>query len=118
MKKTMLALGVLSMLSFSNIASADEQMFQTICSSIKANDKNLLRKTLEAGQLKIRTIFDGLRCNNQDMVQFAVSNNAPDVAIMIIKQLPKKVVTEGKYLEQVQATASPELIEAIKARTE
>lgn len=89
MKKTMLVLGVLSMLSFSNVASADEQLFQTICSSIKVNDKNMLRKTLDSQKLKIRNVFEGLKCNNQDMIQFAVANNAHDVAIMIIKQLPK-----------------------------
>lgn len=118
MKKTMLVLSALSMLSFSNVAAADEQLFQTICATIKSNDKNMLRKTMDSQKLKIRNVFEGLKCNGQDMIQFAVANNAHDVAIMIIKQLPKQVITEGKYLDKVQATASPELIEAVKSRTE
>lgn len=118
MKKTMLVLGVLSMLSFSNVASANEELFQTICASIKDNDRNMLRKTLDSGKLRIRTIFEGLKCNNEDMVHFALSNKATDVAVMIIKQLPKQVITEGKYLEKAETIGSPEIVEAIKSRIE
>lgn len=119
MKKTILYLSLLSLLSFSNVSLAnDDQLFQTICASIKDNDRNMLRKTLDSGKLRIRTIFEGLRCNNEDMVQFALTNKATDVAIMVIKQLPKQVITEGKYLEKAESLGSPELTDTIKSRTE
>ncbi len=118
MKKTMLMLSILSLLSFSNVASANEELFQTICSSIKDNDRNMLRKTLDSGKLRIRSIFESLKCNNEDMVHFALSNKSTDVAIMIIKQLPKQIITEGKYLEKAETVGSSEIIEAIKSRIE
>ncbi len=119
MKKTMLYLSLFGLLSFSNYSLAnDEQLFQTLCASIKDNDRNMLRKTLDSGKLRIRTIFEGLKCNGQDMVEFALENKSTDVAIMIIKQLPKQIITEGKYIEKAQSIGSSELLDTIKSRTE
>jgi hypothetical protein len=67
---------------------AEDQMAASMCDYIKADDKNRLRKLLSDNRLRLRNIYDGVMCNGQNMVRFAVANNANNVGEFIIKQLP------------------------------
>lgn len=73
---------------YSTQVQAEDQMAASMCDYIKADDKNRLRKLLSDNRLRLRNIYDGVMCNGQNMVRFAVANNATNAGEFIIKQLP------------------------------
>lgn len=78
--------------SYSPVAKADDGISLRICEYISVNDKNRLRKFLKSKKLKIRSIFDSIQCNGQNILVFAASSNALDTGELFIQKLPKKVV--------------------------
>ena len=104
---------------FATSASANDQVAESICAYIAANDKNSLRKTLSDSRIRIKNVYDGVSCDGLPMIRFAIKNNAADAAEFIIKQLPGSVV--GKMGDSEWAAsngfgASP-IINAIKERS-
>ncbi len=100
-------------------ASADDQIAQSLCSYVAANDKNSIRKTLSDNRLRIKNVYDGIQCDGLPLIRFAIKNNAADVAEFIVKQLPGSHVAASGDVEWAQSTgfaASP-IIETIKARS-
>jgi len=86
---------------------------QTICEYIAADDKKRLRKLQKTNKFKFRKIFKDVRCNNDNILIFAAKRNANEVGELLIKKLPKKVLTEQmSELESHSAT----LAEIAKAR--
>ena len=104
---------------FATSASANEQVAQSICSYIAANDKNSLRKTLSDSRIRIKNVYDGVSCDGLPMIRFAIKNNASDAAEFIIKQLPGSFVAkmgDSEWAASNGFAASP-ILEAIKARS-
>ena len=104
---------------FATSASANEQVAQSICSYIAANDKNSLRKTLSDSRIRIKNVYDGIQCDGLPMIRFAIKHNAADAAEFIVKQLPGSQVSKSGDVEWAQSNgfaASP-IIETIKARS-
>jgi hypothetical protein len=100
-------------------AASEDQLAQSICSYIAANDKNSLRKTLADSRLRIKNVYDGLQCDGLTMIRFAIKSNASDTAEFIIKQLPGSQVAKMGDIEWAQSNgfASSAIIETIKARS-
>ena len=73
---------------------ADENAGLRICEYVQANDKQRLRKFLKKQNIKIRNIYDDLRCNDDNLLIFAAKASALDVGEFIIGQLPARKVTE------------------------
>jgi hypothetical protein len=69
-----------------SVAHAD-QIAASMCDYVKADDKNRLRKLLSDNRLRLRNIYDGVNCNGNNLVRFAVANNAAGAGEFIIKQL-------------------------------
>ncbi len=93
MKKILVASIVLiSMTTFTPLASANDSMSLRICEYVQANDKQRLRKFLKQKKIKIRSIHKDLRCNNDNILVFAAKSKALDIGDFIIGQLPSKVV--------------------------
>lgn len=86
---------------------------QNICEYIAADDKTRLRKLLKTNRLKIRTLYDDIKCNGDNILIFAATRNAKDVGELIIKKLPKSVLSENEA--QLEA-ASAELAQIAKER--
>lgn len=104
---------------FASSASANDQIAQSICSYIAANDKNSLRKTFSDSRIRIKNVYDGVTCDGLPMIRFAIKNNAADAAEFIIKQLPGSQVAKMGDTEWASSNgfaASP-ILEAIKARS-
>jgi hypothetical protein len=96
---------------------ADDQMAASMCDYIKADDKNRLRKLLSDNRLRLRNIYDGIVCNGQNMVRFAVAHNANNVGEFIIKQLPAAQIGSSGDIAWAEANhASSGLIEVLKTR--
>ena len=92
MKKVFLIASLLaSSAVIAPIAQADNLSLR-ICEYIQANDKNRLRSFLKQNKLKIRKIYDGLSCNNDNLLIFAAKSNSLEVGEFIIGKLPAKKV--------------------------
>ena len=74
-------------------ASAEDSFSLRVCEYVSVNDKRRLRSFLKDRKLKIRSIFDGLKCNGQNLLEFAAASNALDAGELIINKLPVKTVT-------------------------
>lgn len=72
----------------SPVVHADDQLAASMCDYVKADDKNRLRKVLSDYRLRLRNIYEGVTCNGDSLVRFAIKNNAADVGEFIVKQLP------------------------------
>ncbi len=100
-------------------AQANDQIAQSICSYIAANDKNSLRKTLSDSKIRIKNVYDGVSCDGLPMVRFAIKHNAAETGEFTVKQLPSSQVASSGDIEWAQSNgfASSAVIEAIKARS-
>ncbi len=100
-------------------ASADDQIAQSLCAYVAANDKNSIRKTLSDSKIRIKNVYDGIQCDGLPMIRFAIKHNAADAAEFIVKQLPGSQVSKSGDVEWAQSNgfaASP-IIDTIKARS-
>jgi len=100
-------------------ASANDQIAQSLCSYVAANDKNSIRKTLSDSKIRIKNVYEGIQCDGLPMIRFAIKHNAGDAAEFIVKQLPGSQVAKSGDVEWAQSNgfaASP-ILETIKARS-
>lgn len=77
--------------SFTPVASASN-IAQNLCEYVSVDDKKRLRSFLKSNKLKIRSVFDGVQCNGQNLLAFASSTNAVATGELMIKKLAKKTV--------------------------
>lgn len=73
----------------------NENMSLRICEYVAINDKSRLRKYLKTNKVKIRSIFDNIKCNGENLLNFAATSNALDVGEYLIGKLPVKTVQEN-----------------------
>ncbi|WDE06886.1 DUF3718 domain-containing protein [Thalassomonas viridans] len=93
MKNILLVTSLLAAsVSFAPQASANDSISLRVCEYVSVNDKRRLRSFLKDRKLKIRSIFDGLQCNGQNLLEFAAASNALDTGELIINKLPVKTV--------------------------
>jgi hypothetical protein len=96
MKKLLLLPAIaISLMSVSTTAPAADSDALRICEYIAVNDKNRLRSFLKSRKLKIRTLYDSIQCNGQNILVFAAASSALDTGELFIKKLSKKVVEEN-----------------------
>ncbi len=76
------------------VEAADSKSLR-ICEYVSVNDNKRLRKFLKQNKLKIRTVFKNIKCNGQNLLEFAANSNALDVGEFIIKKISKKTVAEN-----------------------
>ena len=97
MKTTLLASLVLATaLSYAPQSLAfDENMSLRICEYVSINDKKRLRKYLKSHNITVRSIFDSIQCNGENLLTFAATSNALDVGEYLIGKLPVKTVNEN-----------------------
>lgn len=100
------------------VVHADDQLAASMCDYVKADDKNRLRKVLSDYRLRLRNIYDGVTCNGDSLVRFAIKHNAADVGEFIVKQLPSAhvaVAGDAAWAEGNGFAASP-LLAVLKER--
>jgi len=85
----------------------------SICEYVATDDKKRMRSFLKTNKLKIRRIFNGIKCNGQNLLEFAATSGSVKTGSLMISKLPKKVVSANLSLIQ---TGSQPLIDAANAR--
>ncbi|REL27212.1 DUF3718 domain-containing protein [Thalassotalea euphylliae] len=93
MKKLLLvpAIALISSVSVAPAANANN-LAQSLCEYVSADDKKRLRSFLKSNNLKIRSVFDGVQCNGQNLLAFASSKSAVKTGSLMISKLPKAKV--------------------------
>lgn len=92
MKKIILIATILAASCVTTTSAYADNMSLRICEYVQANDKSRLRSFLKQNKLKMRNIYDGLECNNDNLLIFAAKSNALEVGEFIIGKLPSKKV--------------------------
>jgi hypothetical protein len=115
MLKTVLCISALLLTS---VVQANEQLAGTICSYIKEDNRNNLRKLLSDNKLNIRNIYDSVKCNNENMLQFAIRSDAYESGTFIVKQMPSKTLASFDYDSWATANGfgSSALVNEIRTR--
>jgi len=117
MKKTLLIASlVAATASFApvSVSYADDTALR-ICEYVAANDKNRLRSFLKQRKLKLRSIFNSINCNGQNLLVFSASNSALEVGEFVIGKTPAKIVKAN--IEEI-AKYSAHLAEDARERVE
>ena len=84
-------------LFLSSTAMADNQLAASICGYLKEDNRNQLRKMLTESRVNVRNIYDSIKCNNENMLQFAIRSDAYESGTFIVKQMPSKTLSEFDY---------------------
>lgn len=96
MKKLLLATSIIvASLAPAQVVHADDSISLRICEYVAVNDKTRLRSFLKSRKLKIRTVFDDIKCNGQNLLVFAAVSNALDTGELLLGKLPVKTIQEN-----------------------
>ena len=90
--KTIALVSTIGITAFAGLAQANQkpsdEALVSVCESIQNDDTLELNNLMKQHRLNIRAIEKGLKCNGQTPMEFAVSNDAFDVANKIANRLP------------------------------
>lgn len=93
MKKTLLLTSlVFGALTLSPSAAANDNIALRVCEYIKANDKSRLRSYLKQQKLRVRSIYDQIKCNDMNLLIFAAANQSLEAGEFLIGKIPAKKV--------------------------
>ncbi|WP_102794321.1 DUF3718 domain-containing protein [Bowmanella denitrificans] len=81
---------------------------QNICTIVKNNDKSELRKKMKKVRddynLKLGDYYDGISCENQSLIRYAMMNNSDDAGEYMVKSMSRgdlsKPEKDGQTIEQ------------------
>ena len=119
MKFKFLAIATIALAQFAApSAHASDEIVQSICAYVAADNKNNLRKALSDNRLRLRNVYDGISCDGLPLVRHAMKHKANDAAEFIIKQLPGSYVQQSGDLEWAASNgfADSPIIATIKER--
>ena len=112
MKKLLLvpAITLISSVSVTPAANAAD-VAQSLCEYVSADNKKRLRSFLKSNNLKLRSVFDGVQCNGQNLLAFASTKSAVKTGTLMISKLPK-----SKVKNAMSSITDVTLIEAANKR--
>jgi hypothetical protein len=112
MKKILLMVSIVgAAIAYTPLVKAEDSMSLRICEYVSVNDKKRLRSFFKKNKMKLRSVFDSIKCNGQNLLVFSASSNALDVGEYIITKLPVKTVAANvdaiaKHSAHLQAAAN------------
>ena len=116
MKKLLIA-STITVLTLTSVVSTPKaqaaNIAQSICEYVAADDKKRMRSFLKIKKLKIRSIFGGIECNGKNLLVFAATHGSVETGSLMIRKLPKRVVSDNLALMQ---SGSKPLLEAANER--
>ncbi|CUS48255.1 MAG: protein of unknown function DUF3718 [Idiomarinaceae bacterium HL-53] len=84
----------IGMMSVQSTVQASNAIAESVCSAISADDRQRLRTILDNHNVRVRNIYDGVRCNGFSMIQFAITAEAAAVGEFLVRQLPARAIEE------------------------
>ena len=77
-------------------AVASDMLVANICEYVKSDDRNLLRKKLKESRLKLRQVYDGIKCDGHSLVRFAMVSGANESGEFIVSRLPSSQLEKAE----------------------
>ncbi|MFD1620411.1 DUF3718 domain-containing protein [Thalassotalea marina] len=115
--KKLLLVSTITALTMTSIVSAPKaqanNVAQSLCEYVAADDKKRMRTFLKTNKIKIRSVFNGIECNGKNLLVFASERGSVETGSLIVSKLPKKIVSDN--LADIQNGAQP-LIDAANER--
>lgn len=112
---------ILSATSFTAVAT--DSIAEGLCTAISADDRQRLRTILNNHNMRVRNIYNSIRCNNYSMLQFAITAEAEQVGEMLTRQLPASAIEDDRVngehiLSWAESTgyASSAVVAAVRTR--
>lgn len=103
--------------------AAASEIAEGICTAISADDRQRLRTILNNHNMRVRNIYNGVRCNGYSMLQFAITAEASQVGDLITRQLPASMIEEDTVNGESMLTwaessgySSSEVVAAVRSR--
>lgn len=91
-----------------------------LCTYVQGDDRMRMRQRIREERVRLRQVYDGVRCNGMSLLQFALSNGSDDIGVFIASQLPSSVLSGGGELEWAVSNGygDTETVQAIRERVE
>lgn len=91
MKKLTLAAVIIASIGFTSVSSATirdshEETLVNICKALKSDKPNRLRAVMKKARLNYKQINEGLVCNGQNAIDFALLHNAGKTAQFVARK--------------------------------
>lgn len=109
--------------TFSAQVHSADIFFKNVCGNVQSDNKSRLRNQLKDNKLRLKNIYDGLSCNGDSLLRFAINSGSENVGVFIVKRLPVRLLTrneaDGKTVyqwAQDNGKADSVIGQAIKAR--
>ncbi|WP_115719948.1 DUF3718 domain-containing protein [Gallaecimonas mangrovi] len=73
------------------------QLVASICNYVASNDKNRLRSKLSDSGIRLRNIYDGIKCNGLSLLRFSMKSGSDATGEFIAKQLAGSTLSAPEY---------------------
>lgn len=89
-----------------------------LCTYVQGNDRMRMRQRMREDRIRLRQVYDGVRCNNMSLLQFAMANGSSDIGSFMVSQLPASSLADSGELDWAEANGhgDSEIAEAIRER--
>ncbi|RUO29631.1 hypothetical protein CWE12_07430 [Aliidiomarina sedimenti] len=91
-----------------------------MCTYVQGDDRMRMRQRMREDRLRLRSVYDGILCNNMSLIQFAMASGSADIGTFMVSQLPASQLASNGDLEWAEANGhgDSEVAQAIRERTE
>lgn len=91
-----------------------------LCTYVQGDDRMRMRQRIREERVRLRQVYDGVRCNDMSLIQFALHSGSDDIGTFIVSQLPGSVLARSGELEWAEANGHGDTAtaQAIRERTD
>lgn len=89
-----------------------------LCTYVQGDDRMRLRQRMRDDRIRLRQVYDGVRCNNMSLLQFAMASGSTDIGTFMVSQLPASQLSSTGDLEWAEANGhgGSDIADAIRER--
>ncbi len=96
MKKLTLAAVIIASIGFTSASSATirdshEETLVNICKALKSDKPSRLRSVMKKARISYKQINEGLVCNGQNAIDFALLHNADKTALFVARKTKQDI---------------------------
>lgn len=91
-----------------------------LCTYVQGDDRMRMRQRIREERVRLRQVYDGVRCNGMSLIQFAMANSASDIGTFMVSQLPASQLASNGDLDWAESNGHGDsaVAAAIRERTE
>lgn len=91
-----------------------------LCTYVQGDDRMRMRQRIREERIRLRQVYDGVRCNGMSLIQFALSNGSDDIGTFMVSQLPGSALASAGELDWAESNGYGDTAtaQAIRERTD